>query len=335
MKPIPYSKEDLAHVFEAVRDDPPDTDTDVVVSILIANYNGRELLRNCLKSIYEHPCRFPFEVLVVDDHSRDGSFEAVRDEFPRVRLFRNNANMHYATSNNRMFDLARGKFLYLLNSDTIMLEGAIDRLVEWLDTHPRTGCVGSKLLNEDGSIQASVKTLPNLRSAFFGARSPIAKLFPNNPLSARELLHLSMDLTEPFQAGYVSSASWLMPRQVVDEVGYLDPRLSYHVDADYCARIQKAGWEVWYLPTAVVIHLDHKGGTLYDPYRRFKAVLEFHRGSWIFFERHEMKSWFHPLTWIVIGGLAVRFMVSLTMQQLGEIAKLLRSAKRQAPELDR
>jgi GT2 family glycosyltransferase len=333
MKQIPYGKEDLTQVFEAVRDDPLDAEKDVVVSILIPNYNGRDLLRNCLKSIYEHPCSYPFEVLVVDDHSNDRSFEAVRDEFPWVRLFKNTANMHYATSNNRMFDLARGKFLYLLNSDTIMLEGAIDRLVEWLDTHPRAGCVGSKLLNEDGSVQASVKTLPNLRSAFFGARSPFAKLFPTNPLTTRELLHLSMDMTKPFQAGYVSSASWLMPRQVVDEVGYLDPRLSYHVDADYCARIQKAGWEVWYLPVAVVIHLDHKGGTLYDPRRRFKAVLEFHCGSWIFFERHEMKSWLHPLTWIVIGGLAVRFVVSLTMQQLGEIPKLLKLSKSQASEM--
>lgn len=301
-----------------------------IVSIIIANYNGRELLRNCLHSIYEHPCRYPFEVLVVDDHSHDGSFEMVKACFAQVRAYRNERNYHYATSNNRMFDVARGKYLFLLNADTLMLEGALDKLVDFLERNPHVGCVGSKLLNEDGSIQASVKTLPNFRSALFGARSPISKLFPNNPISRRELLHLSEGMSKPFKAGYVSSASWLMPKAVVKVVGYLDPRLSYHVDADYCARIWEAGWDVYYLPEAVVIHLDHKGGTLYDVRRRFKAVIEFHRGTWIYFRRHRMKSWWHPLTWVVIASLAARFVVSLVLQQAGEGSRILRGRLRRA-----
>lgn len=296
-----------------------------LVSIIIANYNGRELLRNCLHSIYEHAGRYPFEVLVVDDCSHDDSFEMVASCFPQVRAYRNERNCHYATSNNRMFDVAQGKYLYLLNSDTLMLSGALDKLIDFLEAHPRVGCVGSKLLNEDGSVQASVKTLPNFRSALFGARSPIFKLFPDNPISRREMLHLSEDMSRPFKAGYVSSASWLMPSAIVKQVGYLDPRLSYHVDADYCARIWKAGWDVYYLPTAVVIHLDHQGGTLYDFRRRFKSVLEFHRGTWIFYQRHRMKSWWHPLTWLVIAGLAGRFVVSLVLRMADEILRMFRA----------
>ena len=300
-----------------------DRPAEPLVSIIIANYNGRELLRNCLQSIYRNPCRYAFEILVVDDYSEDDSFEMVTSCFPEVRAYRNERNFHYATSNNRMFDVARGKYLYLLNSDTLMLEHALDQLVEFLETNPQVGCVGSKLLNEDGSIQASVKTLPHFASALWGARSPLSKLLPNNRYSRAELLHLSADMSKPFAAGYVSSASWLMPQAIVRQVGYLDPRLSYHVDADYCARIWKAGWEVYYLPDAVVIHLDHKGGTLYNPRRRLKAVIEFHRGTWIYFRRHAMKSWLHPLTWVVIVGVAARFAVSLVLQQVGEVRRSL------------
>ncbi len=303
-----------------------------LVSIIIANYNGRELLRNCLESICQHPCRYPFEILVVDDHSHDGSFEMVQSCFPDVRAYRNERNFHYATSNNRMFDVARGKYLYLLNSDTLMLANALDKLVEFLEANPRVGCVGSKLLNEDGSVQASVKSLPNFASAIWGARSPLFKLFPNNRYSRAELLHLSADMSKPFTAGYVSSASWLMPSAIVRQVGYLDPRLSYHVDADYCARIWKAGWDVYYLPDAVVIHLDHKGGTLYNPRRRLKAVIEFHRGTWIFFRRHAMKSWWHPLTWVVLAGVTVRFVVSLVLQQVGELRRSLWARRQRRAE---
>jgi len=292
---------------------------EIVVSILIANYNARHLLGECLESIYRNPCSLPFEVLVVDDHSRDGSYEMVAERFPDVRLSRNERNLHYATSNNRMIDRARGRYLHLLNADTLMQAGAIDRLVEYLEAHPETGCVGSKLLNEDGSVQASVKLLPSLRSALFGARSYIYKLFPDNPLSKQELLHLSRDMSQPFEAGYVSSASWLMRREVVDKVGYLDARLSYHVDADYCARIWKAGWNVVYLPGSVVTHLNHKGGTLANRWRRRKAVIEFHRGTWIFFRRHQMRSVWHPYTWVVATGLLARFVYSLTIQQLSEV----------------
>lgn len=299
-------------------------DMEAVVSILIANYNARDLLAQCLESIYRHPCSVPFEILVVDDHSHDASYEMVRERFPDVRLTRNERNLHYATSNNRMIDRARGRYLYLLNSDTLMHPHALDRLVAYLEVHPETGCVGSRLLNEDGSVQASVKTLPSFRSALFGSRSYIYKLFPNNPFSKSEMLHLSEDMSEPFKAGYVSSASWLMRREVVDKVGYLDSRLSYHVDADYCARIWEHGWDVVYLPEAVVTHLDHKGGTLLDRKRRLKSVIEFHRGTWLFFQRHQMRSPWHPVTWLVALGLSGRFVCSLIVQQLSELPGLLR-----------
>jgi GT2 family glycosyltransferase len=290
----------------------------VELSIIIANYNGRDLLKGCLGSIYQNPPKCPFEILVVDDASSDGSYETVKEFFPQVHLLRNEKNVHYGKSNNRALDLVQGQYVYLLNNDTIMLPGALDAMIAFLGQHPSVGAVGSKLLNEDGTIQASVKTLPCVMSGLFGARSIITKLFPRNPFSRQHLLHLSRDMSRPFPAGYVSSASIMIRREVIQQVGYLDERLSYHVDADYCKRIRDAGWEVYYLPSATVIHFDHNGGTMITRERRFRSVIEFHRGSYIYFRKHQMKSQWHPLHFLAVIALALRFGASLLLQSARE-----------------
>jgi len=299
---------------------------EVIISIIIANYNARDLLKDCLESIYKNPPQVSFEIYVIDDASKDGSYDMVGGNFPQVHLFRNEKNLNYAESNNRMIEKASGKYLYLLNNDTLMLPGALDKMVEFLEKNPRVGAVGSKLLNEDGSIQSSVKTLPNLMSGLFGARSFINKWFPNNRFTRRELLHRSQDMSQPYTAGYVSSASIMIRREVIEQVGSLDPRMNYHVDADHCARICKAGWEIYYLPEAVVIHLDHRGGTLVSFKRRFKAVIEFHRCTWIFYQKHLMKSYWHPMTLLVIVGLSFRFLFSLILQQFQEFFRVLKKS---------
>ena len=294
---------------------------EVEISIIIANYNGRELLRNCSQSIFDNPPSVAFEVYVVDDASTDGSAEMVRECFPQVHLLRNSGNVHYGKSNNRALDLVQGRYVYLLNNDTLMLPGAMDEMKLFLDQHPRVGAVGNKLLNEDGSIQASVKTLPCIMSGLFGARSPITKLFPNNPFSREHLLHLKCDMTKPFPAGYVSSASTMIRWEVVSQIGGLDERLSYHVDADYCKRIWDAGWDVYYLPGASVIHLNHRGGTMVSFKRRLKSVVEFHRGSYIYFLKHARKPLWHPLHLITAAGLAIRFVCAFILQCVKEVVR--------------
>jgi N-acetylglucosaminyl-diphospho-decaprenol L-rhamnosyltransferase len=290
----------------------------IVVSVIIATYNASGLLDDCLRSIYANPPSERYEIIVVDDASTDRSSDMVREKYPDVVLFTNKVNSHYATSNNLAFKHARGEFFFLLNNDTIVLPNAIDLMVAFLREHPDAGSVGSKLLNEDGSIQWSVKTLPNIGSAFFGARSFVTRIFPNNPFSREHLQHLSHDLTKSFVAGYVSSASVMMPRRVVMSAGDLDRRLSYHVDADYCKRISDLGYNNYYLPEAVVIHLNHRGGTMVHWRRRFRSVVEFHRGSYIYYDKHMRETAPLPMRAIVVVGLLFRFVVSLAMQALME-----------------
>jgi N-acetylglucosaminyl-diphospho-decaprenol L-rhamnosyltransferase len=300
----------------------------VTLSVIIPTYNAREFLADCLQSIYRHPPSEPYEVIVVDDASTDRTSEMVRELFPKVRLFRNEVNSHYARSNNRAIEHARGQHLYLLNNDTIILPQAINRMLAFLQAHPDAGAVGSRLLNEDGTVQWSVKSLPNSGSALFGSRSIITRMFPNNRYSREHLLHLDRDMTKPFIAGYVSSASIMIPRKVVEEVGELDRRLSYHVDADYCKRIADAGYKCYYLPTATVIHLDHKGGTMVSLRRRFRSLVEFHVGSYIFYRSHIQQSWWSPMQIVVVVGLFSRFLAALAVQACAELVGITRFLSR-------
>ena len=291
----------------------------LVLSIIIANYNACDPLVGCLESISRHPPTAPFEIFVVDDASSDGSAEAVRTRFPQVQLLRNERNLNYGASNNRALGLARGRYVYLLNNDTLVLPGALDAMIAFLEECPAAGAVGSKLLNGDGTIQASVKSLPSAASALFGARSVVSRLFPNNRFTRRQLLHLCRDMSRPFTAGLVSGASVMIRREVIRQVGDLDDRLFYHIDADYCRRIWDAGWKVYYLPSASIIHLSHQGGSMVSFRRRVRSVVEFHRGSYIYFRKHDRRPQWHPMHVLAVGGLSARFVMSFLLQLAKEL----------------
>jgi N-acetylglucosaminyl-diphospho-decaprenol L-rhamnosyltransferase len=214
----------------------------------------------------------------------------------------------------------------LLNNDTIVLPAAIDRMLAFLRSHPEAGCVGSRLLNEDGTVQWSVKSLPDLGSALFGGRGPVTRLFPGNRHTRRRFLHHDRpDEEEPFVAGYLSGASKMMPRRVVDEIGYLDTRMFYHVDADYCKRIADAGYLCYYLPSATVIHLNHKGGTMVNAKLRVRSLLSFHRDCYVYYCKHIQRRSWSPLRPMVLAALGVRFLVVLAAQVAGELVGAMRS----------
>ena len=299
----------------------------VALSVIVSCYNTRQLLSDCLQSIYRDPPEETYEILVVDDASSDGTSEMVGANFPDVHLLRNDINQHYAFSNNRAIDQARGEFLLLLNADTIVLPQALDRMVAFLREHPEAGAVGCRLLNEDGTIQWSVKSLPNPGSALFGARSILTRMFPTNRYSRKHLLHLDQDMTRPFiaESGYVSSAASMMPRSVADQVGYLDTRFAYHVDADYCKRISDAGYKCFYLPTATIIHLNHRGGTMASPRVRFRSLMMFEVQSFIYYRKHIQRSAWSPLQILVALGLSCHFVALSAGQAYAELASVLRS----------
>ncbi len=290
-----------------------------VISVIIPSYNTRELLWRCLSSIYNAPPKRSLEVFVIDDASSDGSPDMVRERFPQVRLIVNRENRGYAHANNLAIAASQGRFVYLLNSDTEVSPGALDHLAAFLETHPEAGAVGSALYNSDGSVQASVKSLPTLRSAFFGKRSWLARWFPRFSATRAELLNWRVDAGVPFQAGYVSSASIMIPRDVALRVGELDTRLWYFIDADYCRRIWDIGRSVHCVPAAKVLHVEHLGGTLAGWKQRFRSMWRFHYGAYIFFRKHSGWAVWHPVTLLIVLGIAARFVLSFGVQTIKEV----------------
>ena len=303
-------------------------DAEIALTIIISCYNDRDLVGDCLRSIYENPPSAVYEIILVDDASVDGTSEMVRATFSGVRLLRNDVNRHYAHSNNRAMDEARGRYVLLLNSDTIVLPQALDGMVAFLREHPEAGTVGCKVLNEDGTIQWSVKALPNPAAAIFGARSFVTKLFPNNRFSQRILLNIGRDMTQPFVAGYVSGAVSMMPLTVMKEVGHLDLRFFYHVDADYCKRITEAGYKCYYLPTVAIIHLNHKGGTMLNLQARYRSLIRFEVESYRYYRKHLQRSLWSPMNIVVALGLSFHFLVLASAQACEEVVGIARSVSR-------
>jgi N-acetylglucosaminyl-diphospho-decaprenol L-rhamnosyltransferase len=298
---------------------------DITLSIIIVTFEARNVVIDCLESIGRNPPCEPFEIIVVDNGSTDGTSDVLPSRFPQVRLVRVPINGPYAVANNRALALARGRYLCLLNNDTVVLPQAFDRMIEFLREHPEAGAVGSQLLNEDGTTQVSVKPLPTAAAALFGARSIITQLLPRNRYSRKQLLHLDCDMMSPLEAGYISGAASMHPREVVEKVGELDHRLFYFVDADYCKRVADAGYKCYYLPTASIVHLNHKGGSRANVSERIRRVADFHVGAYIYYRKHVQQSPWSLMHVLAASALFGRFIVTLTAQACTEASTLVGS----------
>jgi GT2 family glycosyltransferase len=229
----------------------------VDLSILIVNWNTRQLLLDCLQSLADARLAVSSEVIVVDNASADGSADAVAAAFPGVRLVRNSRNVGFAAANNQAYRESSGRHVLLLNSDTLVPAGSLERLVAHLDAHPRVGIVGPQLVYGDGSYQISALRFSRPWDVFYEyARFP-RQLQPAAQKAPRRLIPL--DPVEATPVEYVMGAALLIRRAVVEAIGLMDEGyFMYAEEVDWCFRAHKAGWEVHYLPTALVTHLGGK-----------------------------------------------------------------------------
>ncbi len=223
------------------------------VSVCIVNRNGADLLRACLGSLADPPPQAVMEIIVVDNASTDGSRAMLGSLFPEVRLIANNENLGFAAANNQAFELACGRYLLLLNNDTVMLPGAVDALVRFIESRPNAGIVGPRLLNSDGSLQPSCRAFPTVWSMAFRA-AYLDKLFPAHRwFGAGALQGWTHD--RPREVDALKGCCMLVRREVLDGVGPLDPGfLFYFEEVDWCFRARQGGWQTWFTPEAQVIH---------------------------------------------------------------------------------
>jgi hypothetical protein len=271
----------------------------VDLSIVIVNWNTRDLLRECLGSIFETVADTSFEVIVVDNGSSDGSAEMVRSEFPTVQVIANTRNLGFARANNQAIRASRGDQLLLLNSDAALTTGAATHLMRCLSTHPEAAAAGARLVNPDGSFQWSFANFPSLLGETILltglSRLICAPTYPSYP-EAQSLLTRPVD--------WVSGACMMIRRVALDSVGLLDAGyFMYTEETDWCFRATRAGWRIFYVPDARVIH--GSGQSAGKAPERKRAQL--YRSKLRFFRKH------FP---IFIGGaywLAVGFASALKL----------------------
>jgi len=222
-------------------------------SIVIVSFNTRDLLRECLQTVYREQ-GLTYEVLVVDNASRDGSLEMVAQEFPQAIAIQTGANLGFAAANNVAFRRARGKYIVLLNSDAFLTEGTLARAVERMQAAPQTGLAGGRLVGRDGGWQASARLFPSILNDFLSLTG-LAARFPRSRFFGRADRTWADPIKET-ETDWVPGAFAIIPRQILETVGYFDEDFFlYYEEVDLCRRIRQAGYKVCYWPELVIIHI--------------------------------------------------------------------------------
>jgi N-acetylglucosaminyl-diphospho-decaprenol L-rhamnosyltransferase len=247
--------------------------SDVDLSYCVVNTNGREYLLACLEAIERtHPQGVSREVLVLDNHSDDGSVAAVEQSGFDVRVIALDRRTGKAENDSTLLREARGRYCLLLNEDSELQPGAAAALSEALEAHPRAAVAGAQLLSTEGEEKACAWRLPGVVAALSGV------------LFVHRLTTVQSRGRKTRRVGWTQSSSMLVHREAAAEVGYLDPDFFVYSDeTDFCKRLHDAGWEILYVPAARAIHHDQLTTDLRSARRR---IVEFHRNRDLYMRKH-------------------------------------------------
>ena len=247
------------------------------LSVIIVNWNTKELLLNCLESFYRTVKGFTFEIFVVDNGSNDGSPDSVRRKFPEIELIQNQRNLGFARANNEALRRSKGRYALLLNTDVILTNGAVEKLVEFMVHNPTVGVAGGQLINVDGSKQNSFDNFPSLTAEALN-KSLLRMLFPQRYPSKR------VNYSIPIDVHSVIGACMIVRSRSIQEVGLLDEDYFFFLEeTDWCYRMRRRRWRVCHVPQAEIIHLQGRTANLV----RDKAKIEYYRSLYLFFKKHK------------------------------------------------
>jgi GT2 family glycosyltransferase len=270
------------------------------LSILVVSYRSLEPLRHSLPTLAAASSGLTFETIVVDNASGDGTSDALRREFPEVRVIDHPKNVGFSGGVNRGMQEARGRCFALLNPDAIPHPGALTTLVRFLDAHPDVGMVGPKILDPDGSIQFSCRRYPSHWTALFNRYSLPTRLFPNNPWT-RHYLMLDFDHASVRDVDWLAGACLVTTRAAVERVGPMDEEFFlFNEDVDWCRRTHDAGLRVVYVPDAVAHHAVGASRKVQPAWLIWKR----HLGMRHYAHKHRTTPW--PLMWLTDLGIFVR-----------------------------
>jgi len=269
------------------------------ITIVIVNWNTKDLLCDCLESVYETVDDLSFEVIVVDNASRDGSVAMVREAFPAVDIIENSENRGFSAANNQALRVMRGRYALLLNTDAVLTKGAVHELVAFMDGHDEAGMAGGQLLHEDGSRQNSIANFPTLFSLLMNL--PLLEvLFPGRYPSKR------YEHREPRAVESVIGACMLVRREAMGEVGMLDEGYFFFFEeTDWAFRMRRAGWKIYHVPSARIYHLQGRSIG-----RDARSRMAFYRSRYRFFDKWRGRAYNTAVRGIIFARLIANWLLT-------------------------
>lgn len=281
-----------------------------VLDVVVVSFRSRDLLRACLSSLRAHPAKKGARVWVVDNASRDGTVETVRSEFPDVELIGSETNLGFAAANNLAIRRGSASYVLALNPDTRVTPGALDHMLELMESNPSIGIAGCRLELEDGTFDhAARRAFPTPLGAL-GHFTGIGR----HDGAAASLSQYRAPAVDRGSVDAVNGAFMLMRRKALDEVGLFDECYwMYMEDLDLCYRFKQAGWTTWFEPDVTVVHI--KGGTS-GRFRSSRLNYAFHYGMLRFYRKHYAGVRNPLLNGVVYAGIGVKLVLSLLVSAI-------------------
>lgn len=259
------------------------------VSVIIVNWNAKELLKACLDSIYATIHNLTFEVIVIDNGSKDRSVAMLEERYPQVVKICNPENRGFGAANNQGFAVMKGKYALLLNTDAVLTPDAISKLWTFAEAQPLTAIVCGQLLNADGSRQNSIAAFPTLLTLLVNS-SLLEYLFPQSYPSKR------YEHKKPVEVDSAIGACMLIRKQALDEVGLFDERYFFFFEeTDLAYALRAAGWKVYQVPDAFVYHLQGQSIG-----HNINSRIEFYKSRYQF-----LRKWYSPLYYYSASGVII------------------------------
>ncbi|PIU03180.1 hypothetical protein COT44_04780 [Candidatus Shapirobacteria bacterium CG08_land_8_20_14_0_20_39_18] len=289
------------------------------VSIIILSWNTAKLLRDCLKSLEFEIFNLKFEIIVVDNGSQDKSAEMVKKEFPAVNLIINKNNLGFSKANNQAAKIAKGEYLFFLNSDTIVKESALEKLIDFLDHNQEVGAVSPLLLNEDGSYQIDpcfLRFPSPLRALVYYnkyLRTLFTKIFPNYLFSVSDYTNVS-------QVEQIPGAALMIRKNLFKQIDGFDEKFPiYFEDVDLSFQINKAGYKLFVVPDARIIHLGRKS---IEPVIKKEGLDKFlflnFNSLFLFCEKNYSKTKAQLIKWAIFFNLLLGLKLGLLKQLINQ-----------------
>ena len=276
------------------------------VSVVVINWNTKDLLLDCLTSVFKTMGELDFEVWVVDNGSHDGSPDAVRRDFPTVNVIENEENLGFAVANNLAFRKIHSRYALLVNTDAVLKEGAVEALYAFMESHCDVGMACGQLLNRDGSRQNSIANFPSLLSLL--CNETLLRIFlPRQYPSKRKTYK------KPIQVESCIGACLMVRKKAMDAIGLLDERYFFFFEeTDWAYRMQQGGWRVCFVPSSRIFHFQGQSIG-----HNVKSRIMFYRSRYLFFRKWHRRSF--PFIYLAVF---LRLLVNVFLNFLGVVATL-------------